>query len=154
MAASYSVTEQQIILFMTQALRKSGWEGIKVSALHNVLDGMSLTGYKYERENTKKKKITSKTSRTCLCAFHFLYIYRLRTCMSCTMTKRQQHEHVNKTRNSRVSCCSAGLKDDAAGSSSVGFCAQTHYGVYNNTHPRVKSRHCLRFRTQDAKVKP
>lgn len=54
MAASYSVTEQEIILFMTQALGKSGWEVIKVSALHNVLDGISLIGYKYERGNAKE----------------------------------------------------------------------------------------------------
>lgn len=53
MAASHSVTEQQIILFRTQALGKSGWEVIKVSALHNALDG--LIGYKYERENPPQK---------------------------------------------------------------------------------------------------
>lgn len=42
---------------MKQALGKSGWEVIKVSALHNVLDGKSLIGYKYERENKKKSPL-------------------------------------------------------------------------------------------------
>lgn len=59
----------------------------------------------------------------------------------------------DKTENSHASRCSAGLKDDAAGASSVGFlCSEHIYSVYKNTRPRAERIRCLQLGAQDDKV--